>query len=126
MWRDEHYLRRERAKRMSLAKRTYYLNADRSEALPAKAVREGEDDTPEGAAFLLVRKGSPISDADARRYGVETEEPPAPPREEPNIVTSGGRDTGPGVVKGEPLTQEEARAEAPAPAVAPTKRGGAR
>jgi hypothetical protein len=110
MWRDDNYFRREKAKRMAIADQTYYLNADKSKALPAKpykAPAEGEtfDETPEGAAYVLVREGGPISDEDAKRYGVKTREPDAPVSEEPNIVVSGGANTGPGVVKGQPLNR---------------------
>ena len=43
-----------------IAKETLYMNADRS-----KLVKEGDPD----AAFLFVRKGSAINDAEAERLG---------------------------------------------------------
>lgn len=82
---------------MLTADKTYYLNADKSKALPAKSVKEGEDETPEGAAFLLVRAGGPISEDDATKYGVKagsTEEATA----EQNIVVSGTASEGPAIV----------------------------
>jgi hypothetical protein len=77
---------------MKVADKTYYLNADKSKALPAndtpKKMKEGEvfDETPDGAAYLLVREGGEVT-AEMEKYGikgVEREEAKA----EPGIVTS--------------------------------------
>lgn len=95
-----------RRKKMAIADKTYYLNADKSKAMVAGKT----DEPPEGAAFLLVREGGQVSDEDVEKYGVKTREPEAA-AEEPNIVISGGRDTGPAVVKGEPIAgQQEGQA----------------
>lgn len=63
-----------------VADKTYYLNADLSAALPAKPYKEpaeGEafDETPEGAAYMLVREGQEVTDEMAERYGIEGVEP---------------------------------------------------
>jgi hypothetical protein len=50
--------------RTLIATKTYWFNADRTEALP-----DGHAD----AAFLLVRKGSPVDPQVAEHYGIETE-----------------------------------------------------
>ena len=42
--------------------KTYYLNADRSKAVP----EDSED-----AAYLLVREGGEIAEADAKQYGLK-------------------------------------------------------
>lgn len=60
---------------MKVAERTYYLNADKSIALPAKPYRqpaEGEafDETPAGAAYLLVREGQEVTAA-MGQFGVK-------------------------------------------------------
>lgn len=62
---------------MPFATATYYLNEDKSEATPAKPYKEpppGQkfDESPDGAAYLLVRKGMEISAEDAEKYGVKT------------------------------------------------------
>jgi hypothetical protein len=44
-----------------------WLNADRSKVVSGDS---------EEAAFLLARAGSPVSDADAERYGVKTDDTP--------------------------------------------------
>jgi hypothetical protein len=53
---------------MPVAKKTVYLNADRT-----KMVSEGHAD----ATFLLAREGAYISEADAKQYGVGGDEPQA-------------------------------------------------
>lgn len=83
---------------MKVAEQTYYLDAGRTKALPAKPYKqpkEGEafDETPDGAAFLLVRKGSEVTAEMTEKYGVkgaEREEAKA----EPGIVTTSADEEG--------------------------------
>jgi hypothetical protein len=72
---------------MKVADKTYYLNQDRSKAIPAGSAKEGEDDTPDGAAFLLVRAGGEVTAEMEEKYGVKGKEQEEA-KAEPGIVTS--------------------------------------
>lgn len=95
--------------------RRLYLNADKTQV-----VEEGD----ESAAYLLGGEGSPVAEEDVEKYGLTKKHFRAAdeaPAEEPNIIISGGADSGPGVVKGEVLAEGEPAEEAAKPRAAAKK-----
>lgn len=89
MWRDGDYLIRERAKRMPIAKKTLYLNADKTKAVP-----EGGEE----AAYLLCREGCAVSDEDVEKYKVPVQKE-GEKADDPNLVLSGTETSGQAVVE---------------------------
>lgn len=86
------------------ATRRYYTNADKS-----KLVEEGSTE----AAYLVVGEGGEITDEMVEKYGKairgEAREEQA---EEPGIVVSGARDSGPAFVKADSVAEEDDDADA--------------
>ena len=94
-WPDAEGLKRKEREmaEKTYADKRYYTNADRTKLVP-----EGSEE----AAYLVVAEGSEVTDEMREKYGIKgkAREEVA---EEPGIVVSGGRDTGPGFVKAEAL-----------------------
>jgi len=64
---------------MKIADKSYWTNTDKS-----KLVEEGSTE----AAFLVVGKGSEVTEEMAQKYGIKGEDY-RPPAEEPGVMTTG-------------------------------------
>ena len=93
-------IRRPRGKKMAVAKQNLWLDKDKKKILTSEPDR----------GFVLAVEGAAITDEDIDLYDIPDkylEDEPEKPEEVPNIVISGGTKSGPAVVVGQPLEDED-------------------